>query len=104
MDFDLDQRTASLSIGEFAAFTIGPRDPGDTPGSQGLWRARLGTRWHQELRTTTAATTPAAAFEVPITGQVFHGGWTLTLTGRIDQLLPPAPPSRTAPAPPTILR
>jgi hypothetical protein len=27
--FDLDQRTASLSIGEFAAFTIGPREPSD---------------------------------------------------------------------------
>ena len=90
MDFDLDQRTASLSIGEFAAFTIGPRDPGDTPGSQGLWRARLGTRWHQELRATTAAATPDATFEVPVTGRVFHGGWTLTLTGRIDQLLPAA--------------
>jgi len=90
MDFDLDQRTASLSIGEFSAFTIGPRDPGDTPGAQGLWRARLGTRWHQELRATTAAATPAATFEVPVTGRVFHGGWTLTLTGRIDQLLPAA--------------
>ena len=73
MDFDLDQRTASLSIGEFSAFTIGPRDPGDTPGAQGLWRARLGTRWHQELRATTAAATPAATFEVPVTGRVFHG-------------------------------
>ena len=104
MEFDLDQRTASLSIGEFAAFTIGPRDPGDTPGSQGLWRARLGTRWHQELRATTSASTPAAAFEVPITGQVFHAGWTLTLAGRIDQLLPAASASRTAPASPTILR
>lgn len=86
MIFDLDQRTASLSIGEFAGFTIGPRESGD--GSQGLWRAQLGTLWHQQLRATTGASTPAATFEVPITGRVFHGGWTLTLTGRIDQLLP----------------
>ena len=90
MDFDLDQRTASLSIGEFAAFTIGPREPSDHTGPQGLWRARLGTRWHQELRATAAAATPATTFEVPLTGQVFHGGWTLTLTGRIDQFLPAA--------------
>ncbi|MFA6960327.1 MAG: helicase C-terminal domain-containing protein [Opitutaceae bacterium] len=88
MDFDLDQRTASLSIGEFSAFTIGPREPGDGNGAQGLWRARLGTRWHQELRATTAEAVPAATFEIPVTGRVFHGGWTLTLTGRIDQFLP----------------
>ena len=88
MTFDLDQRTASLSIGEFAAFTIGPREPSDHTGPQGLWRARLGTRWHQELRATASAATPETTFEVPLTGQVFHGGWTLTLTGRIDQFLP----------------
>jgi DNA excision repair protein ERCC-2 len=88
--FDLDQRTASLSIGEFAAFTIGPREPSDHTGPQGLWRARLGTRWHQELRATASAATPETTFEVPLTGQVFHGGWTLTLTGRIDQFLPAA--------------
>ncbi len=86
MDFDLDQRTASLSIGEFSGFTIGPRESGD--GSQGLWRAQLGTRWHQQLRATAGAATPATTFEVPVTGRVFHAGWTLTLTGRIDQLLP----------------
>jgi len=104
MDFDLDQRTASLSIGEFSAFTIGPREPSDSTGNQGLWRARLGQRWHQELRTTTAKSTPSAAFEIPISGQVFHGGWTFTLTGRIDQFLPPVAATKTAPASPAILR
>ncbi|HSI07198.1 MAG: ATP-dependent DNA helicase [Rariglobus sp.] len=99
MNFDLDQRTATLSIGEFSAFNIGPRDPSDGTGAQGLWRARLGTRWHQELRAKASAATPATTFEVPITGRVFHGGWTLTLTGRIDQFLP-APDART----PAILR
>ncbi len=86
MDFDLDQRTASLSIGEFSAFTVGPRESDD--GSQGIWRAQLGTRWHQELRATASVATPAATFEVPVTGRVFHAGWTLTLTGRIDQFIP----------------
>src|SRR5215207_5917051 len=85
MDFDLDQRTASLSVGEFSAFTTGPRDAGS--GLQGIWRAQLGTHWHNELRARAAADVPQTQFEVPISGRVFHLGWTLTLTGRIDQLL-----------------
>ena len=96
MDFDLDQRTASLSIGEFSAFIVGPRESGDD--SQGVWRAQLGTRWHQELRANASIATPAATFEIPVTGRVFHAGWTLTLTGRIDQLLPATAST------PTILR
>jgi len=85
MDFDLDQRTASLSVGEFSAFTTGPRNA--TGGAAGLWRAQLGTHWHNELRARAVVETPVIEFEVPITGQIFHHGWKLTLTGRIDQLL-----------------
>ena len=85
MAFDLDQRTASLSVGEFSAFTTGPRDAGS--GLQGVWRAQLGTHWHNELRARATAETPETQFEVPISGQVFHRGWTITLTGRIDQML-----------------
>ena len=85
MDFDLDRRTASLSVGEFAEFTSGPHDAGS--GAAGLWRAQLGTHWHQELRARTAAESPGAAFEVVIAGRIVHAGWTLALTGRIDQLL-----------------
>jgi len=85
MDFDLDRRTASLSVGEFAEFTSGPHDAGS--GSAGLWRAQLGTHWHQELRARTAAESPGAAFEVVIAGRIVHAGWSLALTGRIDQLL-----------------
>jgi DNA excision repair protein ERCC-2 len=86
MEFDLTQRTASLSVGEFAEFTLGPHDGGGSP--QGVWRAQLGTHWHNELRTTAATEHPAATFEVPIAGRVAHQGWTLTLSGRIDQQLP----------------
>lgn len=86
MQFDLDQRTASLSVGEFAEFTLGPHDSGGGP--QGIWRAQLGTHWHNELRSQAAAENPAASFEVVIAGRVAHRGWTLTLTGRIDQKLP----------------
>jgi DNA excision repair protein ERCC-2 len=87
MIFDLDKRTAALSVGEFAGFALGPRD-GPRGGGAGLWRAQLGTHWHNELRTRAVAEHAAAAeFEIPITGQVFHRGWTLTLTGRIDQVI-----------------
>lgn len=90
MEFSLDARTARLSVGEFSAFTLGPHDAGGT-GASGVWRAQLGTHWHNELRAQTAAATPSAEFEVPITGTMVHRGWALTLTGRIDQLLRPSP-------------
>ncbi len=87
MQFSLDHRTASLGVGDFSDFTIGPR--GDSRGGpQGIWRAQLGTHWHQQLRTRTAGENPAATFEVVIAGQVAHRGWVLTLAGRIDQLIP----------------
>ena len=85
MEFSLDQRTAALGVGEFAGFVVGPHD--SKGGAQGIWRAQLGTHWHQQLR-AQVADVPAAQFEVVISGQVFHHGWTLTLSGRIDQILP----------------
>lgn len=87
MEFSLETRTARLSVGELSDFHIGPRESGDGP--QGIWRAQLGTHWHNELRTQATSENTAAVFEVPLTGQVVHRGWTLTLTGRIDQLIPP---------------
>jgi len=87
MEFSLENRTARLSVGELADFQIGPRESGD--GQQGLWRAQLGTHWHQQLRTQMGAENALALFEIPLTGEVFHRGWRLTLTGRIDQLIPP---------------
>jgi Rad3-related DNA helicase len=86
MQFDLDQRTANLSVGEFADFTLGPRE--SMGGPQGLWRAQLGTQWHRQLRERTAAEHADAEFEIAIDGRVFHRGWTFALTGRIDQLVP----------------
>lgn len=87
MTFDLDQRTAALSAGEFSEFSLGPRDALGSGGA-GLWRAQLGTHWHNELRTrATAEFSAAAEFEIPITGRIVHRGWTLTLTGRIDQII-----------------
>jgi DNA excision repair protein ERCC-2 len=86
MLFDLDQRTATLGVGEFSEFALGPRDA--TGGPQGLWRAQLGTHWHRQLRERTAGENAAATFEVAIEGRVAHRGWVLSLAGRIDQLIP----------------
>ena len=95
MVFSLDDRTCALSVGEFAGFTLGPRDAGPG-GPSGLWRAQLGQEWHAQLRRRTeaevseknqGATRADAAFEVPLTLPCVHRGWTFTLTGRIDQLV-----------------
>lgn len=84
MEFSVDQRTARLGVGEFAGFTLGPRESGE--GQGGLWRAQLGTHWHQQLRIQTASEHATAEFEVAIEGRIVHRGWTLTFSGRIDQL------------------
>ncbi|MCF7761777.1 MAG: helicase, partial [Cephaloticoccus sp.] len=86
MEFDLDQRQATLSVGEFSTFSLGPHDSGS--GRQGIWRAQLGTQWHQELRQQVASERADAEFEVAINGRIYHQGWTLHLSGRIDQILP----------------
>ena len=83
MKFDLAARTARLSVGELANFAIGPKDGGD--GTSGIWRAQLGSHWHREMQAQTTLESPDAQFEVTIEGQVFHRGWTVSLTGRIDQ-------------------
>jgi Rad3-related DNA helicase len=84
MQFDLDARRARLSVGEFADFCLGPRESGEGPA--GLWRAQLGTHWHQQLRQQAAADEPATQFEVAIEGAIALGGWIIALNGRIDQL------------------
>jgi DNA excision repair protein ERCC-2 len=83
MHFSLEHRTVSLSVGEFAGFSLGPQESGGGP--QGLWRAQLGQHWHNELQKRTLAESPDARFEIPIEGRVIHRGWTFALQGRIDQ-------------------
>ncbi|MCC5022783.1 MAG: PhoH family protein [Candidatus Synoicihabitans palmerolidicus] len=86
MDFDLSARTARLSVGELADFSVGPRDSGE--GQSGIWRAQLGSHWHREMQAQTSSESPDARFEVTIAGEVVHRGWILKLTGRIDQVVP----------------
>ena len=92
MNFSLENRTVSLSVGEFAGFSLGPSDSGGGP--QGIWRAQLGQHWHNELRARTekeftaeGALRPDVLFEVVIDGRITHRGWNFVLTGRIDQLV-----------------
>ena len=59
MNFSLTNKTASLSVGEFAGFALGPHEAGGG-GAQGLWRAQLGQHWHNELQKRTLAESPAA--------------------------------------------
>lgn len=94
MHFSLENRTVSLSVGEFAGFSLGPQESGGGP--QGLWRAQLGQHWHNELRARTeleftvgGALCPDVQFEVVIDGRITHRGWTFVLSGRIDQQIGP---------------
>ncbi len=84
MHFDLEKRRARLSVGELAGFLVGPRDPGE--GGSGLWRARLGTQWHRQLR-AAAEGEPGAQFEVQVDGVLQRGPWAIELSGRIDQVM-----------------
>ncbi|HEX2861245.1 MAG TPA: helicase C-terminal domain-containing protein [Lacunisphaera sp.] len=90
MHFSLEHRTVTLSVGEFAGFSLGPQEGGGGP--QGLWRAQLGQHWHNELQERTrkefsveGVTRPDVRFEVVVEGRLVHRGWTFQLQGRIDQ-------------------
>jgi Rad3-related DNA helicase len=92
MEFSLEKKTANLSVGDFASFTLGPQSAGGGP--QGIERAQLGQQWHHTLRRqveqefTIAGTLRAdVQFETAISGQLVHRGWTFLLAGRIDQII-----------------
>lgn len=95
MHFSLETRTISLSVGEFAGFSLGPQESGGGP--QGLWRAQLGQHWHNELQQRSLAESSGARFEIPIEGRLVHRGWNFALNGRIDQQLPEPPLERGGP-------
>lgn len=87
MKISFDRKTVTLSIGEFAGFTTVPAAGGDGRGG-GLWRARVGTAWHEQLRKQSETSTPGARFEVAIGGRWPHRNWIVELQGRADQMLP----------------
>jgi Rad3-related DNA helicase len=78
-----------MSVGEFAEFTLGPRDGGEGPA--GIWRAQLGTRWHLQMQAQAALDFGTVRFEVPVTGRLPAGRWIVELAGRIDQWVDRSP-------------
>jgi Rad3-related DNA helicase len=84
MEFDLQRREVTLSVGEFANFSTIPSPGGDGSGG-GVWRAQLGSHWHRQLREHDAAD-PAVQFEVGVAGSWLCRGWKMHLAGRIDQV------------------
>jgi DNA excision repair protein ERCC-2 len=85
MQIELELRQVRMSVGDFADFTLGPRDSGEGPA--GVWRAQLGTHWHRELRAQASIDYPAVDFEVPVDGPLTAGPWTVLLNGRMDQVV-----------------
>lgn len=84
MHIDAPNRQVTLSVGEFASFT-----PYATPGFGGvsaLWRAQLGTEWHQRIQAESAEAGEGMHDEVTLSGPLKWRNWTLQLSGRIDQL------------------
>ncbi|MBD5778627.1 DEAD/DEAH box helicase family protein [Pelagicoccus sp. NFK12] len=83
MQIDARNRQATLSVGEFSAFT-----PYATPGFGGVsaaWRAQLGTEWHQRIQRESADAGEGMQDEVSLSGALAWRNWTLHLSGRIDQ-------------------
>ncbi|MCC5790505.1 MAG: DEAD/DEAH box helicase family protein [Opitutales bacterium] len=83
---DPEQKTLTLSIGEFSRFRAwpGPPERGQRPS---LSRAREGSEWHRALQEQVQKEEPNTRFEVTVSGRIPHQGWTIELQGRVDQLL-----------------
>jgi Rad3-related DNA helicase len=74
-----------MSVGDLSDFSIGPI--GSVGGSGGIWRAQLGTHWHNELRAQVLSEGADAEFEVTVEGELARKGWVIALSGRIDQVV-----------------
>jgi DNA excision repair protein ERCC-2 len=74
-----------MSVGDLSDFSIGPI--GSVGGSGGIWRAQLGTHWHNELRAQVVSEGADAEFEVAVEGEIARRGWVIALSGRIDQVV-----------------
>ncbi|MGC9450349.1 MAG: ATP-dependent DNA helicase [Oceanipulchritudo sp.] len=84
MDWDWQNRSVRLSVGELSRFSL--LSPAEERA--GRWRMELGTHWHQVLRERTEKEQAGWTFEEPVAGTLCQRGWNFTLQGRIDQLLP----------------
>lgn len=71
-----------MSVGEFARFS--PFSQRSDSLGFGNWRATAGQQWHQEIQ--SQAESEGFTNEKGIKGDLEWRGWTLRLTGRIDQI------------------
>lgn len=84
MEINAANRQVTLSVGEFASFA-----PYASPGFGGIaamWRAQLGTEWHQRIQRESTESNDGFSNEVTISGALPWRNWTLHLSGRIDQI------------------
>lgn len=88
MQISFDQKTVTLSIGEFSEFTDYPVAVSGSGRGAGVWRAQLGQIWHNEMRDRLQKKEPHALFEVRIAARWPHEKWIFELQGRADQLVP----------------
>jgi len=82
MEIDAKLRQVTLSVGEFARFS--PYSQRRESSGFGNWRAQVGQQWHREIQ--KKAPEEGFANEVSISGDIAWNGWTLRLSGRIDQI------------------
>ena len=90
MNIDFDNRIVTLAVGELAQFRLGPREGGGV--REGRWRMEVGSMWHlrlqdEESTASAARGAPEPRFEVPLSGSLLRGGWTILLSGRADQIV-----------------
>lgn len=82
MEIDAELKQVTLSVGEFAQFS--PYSQRSDSLGFGNWRAAAGQQWHQEIQARAEA--EAFSNEQSIQGDLEWRGWTLRLSGRIDQI------------------
>ena len=81
----LSERKVQLSVTEFSEFKIGPSDR--ITWGMGRRRSEIGQKWHRELQKTAQEEFPETSFEIPIKADWKYRDWTLSLHGRIDQIV-----------------
>ena len=87
MELFIQEKRVRLSVGEFAAYQCGPAESirAAAPDPR---RAQIGIQWHEALHREAAAESRGGRFEVSVSNNWIHKGWSFELQGRIDQLLP----------------
>lgn len=89
MQIDSEQFIVRLPVADFIRFTPLP-EPTARTGGKSLWRANVGTEWHQAIQKSTRERYPGVLTEVPVSARLTSERWTIELQGRIDLMVPTA--------------